>query len=83
MKTLRFTITIHAPKEAVWATLWNDSTYREWTSVFSEGSYADTDWKEGSKVLFLSGTGEGMYSTIARNKPNECSSNIWEWLKRE
>ena len=74
MQTLEFTINIDASKDVVWNILWNDSTYREWTSVFSEGSYAETDWKEGSKVLFLSATGEGMYSTIARNIPNEFMS---------
>jgi hypothetical protein len=38
--------------------MWDDSTYRQWTSAFSEGSHAVSDWKEGSKVLFLSPEGE-------------------------
>jgi hypothetical protein len=48
--------------------------YRKWTSVFSEGSYAETDWKEGSKVLFLDGKGHGMVSRIEKNLPNEFMS---------
>ena len=36
-----------------------------------EGSYAVTDWKEGSKIHFLSPKGEGMYSVITECKPNE------------
>lgn len=74
MKKERFSTKIKAPREKVWDVLWNDATYRMWTSVFSEGSYADTDWKEGSKVLFLSAKGDGMFSTIAKNTPNEFMS---------
>lgn len=48
-----------------------DATYRQWTSVFHEGSYADTDWKEGSKALFLAPEGDGMVSRIAVHRPGE------------
>ena len=71
METLKSHSTINAPKEKVWETLWNDDTYRQWTSVFSEGSYAKSDWNEGSKILFLSPKGEGMFSVIDRKIPNE------------
>ena len=71
---MEFTITINAPKEKVWDTLWTDATYRAWTSAFAEGSRAETDWKKGSKVLFLDGRNSGMVSTIAENKPNEFMS---------
>jgi hypothetical protein len=39
-----------------------------------EGSRAETDWKKGSKVLFLSGSNEGMVSRIEENIPNEFMS---------
>jgi len=58
----------------VWNVLWDDVTYRKWTSTFSEGSYAVSDWKEGSKILFLSPNGEGMFSTIAKKNPYEFMS---------
>lgn len=74
MEKKQFKITINAPREKVWNILWSDSTYRSWTSVFSEGSRAETDWKKGSKVLFLDGKNEGMVSTIAENIPNELMS---------
>jgi uncharacterized protein YndB with AHSA1/START domain len=74
MERHTFKVTIDAPRETVWDILWNDETYREWTSVFSEGSRADTDWNEGSKVLFLDGKGNGMVSTIARKKAPELMS---------
>lgn len=70
----KFSINIDAPRETVWNILWTDATYREWTSAFNEGSHAETDWKKGSKVLFLDGNGEGMVSTIADSIPNEYMS---------
>jgi len=74
MEKLQFSTRINALKEKVWKTLWEDSTYRRWTSVFSPDSYADTDWKEGSKILFLDGKGDGMVSKIETNRPNELMS---------
>ena len=66
-----FTITIDAPREKVWAALWQDETYRQWTAPFGEGSRVETDWKKGSKVLFLGDKDSGMVSTIADTRPNE------------
>ncbi|HKH63515.1 MAG TPA: SRPBCC domain-containing protein [Flavitalea sp.] len=74
MEKQQFRILIDAPRENVWDILWNDQSYREWTSVFSEGSRAETDWAKGSKVLFLSGSGEGMVSRIKENISNEFMS---------
>jgi uncharacterized protein YndB with AHSA1/START domain len=71
MDKLIFTTTIDAPAGQVWRTLLEDATYREWTSEFAEGSYVVTDWKEGSKALFLSGSGDGMVSRVAAHRPNE------------
>ena len=69
MQKVQCSIAISAPRELVWRILWDDATYRQWTSVFTEGSHAVTDWKEGSKVLFLGPNGDGMYSIIAKNTP--------------
>ena len=75
MQKIHVSTSINAPKEKVWKVLWDDSSYRKWTSVFMEGSYAETDnWKEGSKVLFLDGKGSGMVSRVAANRPNEFMS---------
>lgn len=74
MEKLVFNISITATPEKVWNILWTDATYRKWTSAFTEGSHAVTDWKEGSKVLFLDGNGMGMVSRIAVNRPNEYMS---------
>ena len=71
MNTLHFKTNINAPKEKVWKILWDDKTYREWTSAFMEGSYAESDWKEGSKICFLAPGGSGMFSIIEKKIPNE------------
>ena len=69
MERKEFEIKIDAPKEKIWNVLWNDETYRQWTAPFSEGSYAETDWKEGSKVRFLGPDGNGMVSMIKKSIP--------------
>lgn len=74
MEKLVFSTSINATPEKVWNILWTDATYRKWTAAFMEGSYAVTDWKQGSKVLFLDGKGMGMVSRIAVNRPNEYMS---------
>lgn len=74
MEKLKFSIRIDAPREKVWKTLWEDASYRAWTSAFSEGSHVKTDWKKGSKVLFLNEKEEGMVSEIADARPNEYMS---------
>lgn len=74
MDKLNFNILIDAPREKVWNVLWNDATYREWTSPFSEGSHAISDIRKGSKVLFLDGKGSGMVSRVADVRPPEFMS---------
>ena len=74
MEKIHFSILINASPEKIWKVLWTDETYRKWTSAFAEGSYAETDWKEGSKVLFTDGKGSGMVSRIAESRPNEFMS---------
>jgi len=75
MEKFNFSTTINAPREKVWKILWEEKSYRDWTSIFAEGSHAQTDnWKEGSKVLFIDEKGSGMVSKVAANKPNEYMS---------
>ena len=67
---LEFSIDIKAEKNMIWKALWNESSYREWASVFFEGSYAVTDnWEEGSKVHFLGPDQSGIYSIIEKHIP--------------
>lgn len=69
MEKMHFETRIQAPAEKVWKTLFEDATYRQWTSVFYPGSYAESDWKEGSKILFLSPEKNGMASRIKTMQP--------------
>ena len=69
---LEFSIDINAETTSIWKALWDDSSYRDWTSVFFEGSHAVTDnWKEGSTVHFLSPDKSGIYSIIEKHIPNK------------
>lgn len=64
MKKLEFNIVVSSNLQNVWFALWDDYHYRQWTSVFSKGSYAVSNWEKGSKIHFLSPDGNGMYSQI-------------------
>lgn len=74
MNKLNFPIQINASRSRVWQILWSETGYRTWTSVFSESSHAETDWQEGSRVLFLNGKGSGMVSRIDRKVEDEFMS---------
>ncbi len=71
MNQLEIVEKIHASAKKVWQVLWSDASYRMWTAPFHEGSYAVTDWKEGSRVLFLGPDGSGMFSEISVSRPYE------------
>ncbi|HET8837991.1 MAG TPA: SRPBCC domain-containing protein [Flavobacteriaceae bacterium] len=80
MERHTFKTEIDAPREKVWAILWGEKTYSKWTAPFGEGikaegdSRAETDWQEGSKVLFLGAEGNGMMSIIEKSNPPEFMS---------
>lgn len=75
MEKLTFSVRINAPKQIVWNTMLDDTTYRQWTEPFHVGSYYEGNWSEGSKMLFLGpeadGTLSGMVSRIMVNRPYE------------
>ncbi len=74
MKKLVFSTQIKATKQRVWNILWSEETYPLWTKVFSETSRAESDWQEGSKILFIDCENNGMLSRIERLIPNEFMS---------
>ncbi len=72
MKKLQFTIKINAPKEKVWDTLWNDTTFRDWAGFIDEGTYLVGELKEGNEVQFISSVGGfGVTSKIINLISNE------------
>ncbi len=72
LKQLHYTIDIDAPRDKVWRVLWDDASFRDWSSVFAEGSYAVSDWKEGSTVQFIDpSSNSGMQAIIEKKRPSE------------
>ena len=71
MKRLQFSIDIRAPRATVWRKMLEQESYRDWTSEFTEGSYYEGSWEQGSKIRFLSPGGEGMVAEIAESRPLE------------
>lgn len=71
MERKEFIANIDAPREEVWELLWSDETYPKWTAEFSEGSRAESDWKEGSKIYFLNAEGAGMVALIDKRRDPE------------
>jgi hypothetical protein len=62
---------IHAAPKRVWETMLGDATYRDWASVFAEGSYFEGSWEQGKEIRFLSPKGGGMAAVIAECRPYE------------
>jgi uncharacterized protein YndB with AHSA1/START domain len=72
MNQLHYDTHIKAPRATVWKVLWDDASYREWTKVFADGSYAVSDWNEGSRIQFIDpASNDGMSAIIEKKVPNE------------
>jgi len=72
MKTLTFSITISAPKETVWAALWQEGSFRVWANFIDEGTYIKGVLRERNEVQFLSAVnGYGVTSLVEKLRKNE------------
>ncbi|ROI00889.1 SRPBCC family protein [Chryseobacterium daecheongense] len=71
METLSFEVQIEATPEKVWSVLWNDISYRQWTTAFTEGSFYEGTLEEGTLVKFFDPNNNGMYSRVEKNIPNK------------
>ncbi|WP_312075775.1 SRPBCC domain-containing protein [Chryseobacterium sp.] len=71
MELLKFEIKIEASPEKVWSVLWDDFSYRQWTSAFCEGSFYKGTLEEDSKVQFLDPDNNGMFSKVVKNIPGK------------
>lgn len=74
MRVIAKSIEIKAPKEKVWNVLINDKSTRIWYAAFGDGIRAETDWKVGSKAVFLDNKNSGLISKVVVNKPGETLS---------
>jgi Activator of Hsp90 ATPase homolog 1-like protein len=70
-KSIDKSIEINSTPSKIWSVLFTDETYRIWSSVFSDGSFFETDWKEGSKVIFTDPSKSGLVGEIQTNIPNQ------------
>lgn len=71
MRKLQLSIEINASKESVWATLWDDTSFRDWANIIDEGTYMKGAMEEGKEIQFLSSlNGYGVTSLIAELDPN-------------
>ncbi|RKT01908.1 SRPBCC family protein [Chryseobacterium defluvii] len=71
METLTFEVQIEATPEKVWSVLWNDISYRQWTTAFTEGSFYEGTLEEGTIVKFFDPNNNGMFSRVDKNVPNK------------
>jgi uncharacterized protein YndB with AHSA1/START domain len=71
VKRLQFHTVIRAPADVIWNVLFGAETYPQWTKAFTEGSYFEGDWEQGSRMRFLAPSGDGMVAEIAESRPNE------------
>lgn len=74
VQTYEYEITIAAPVETVWETMFDPESYTKWTAAFFEGSYFEGTWEQGEPMYFLAPGGDGMVSEIAENRPHEVMS---------
>jgi uncharacterized protein YndB with AHSA1/START domain len=71
MKELQFQVKINAPKEKVWATLWQDETFRKWAGIIDPGTHMVGELKEGNEIQYISGNGYGVTSLVEKLVTNE------------
>lgn len=70
-KTLTFTVAIQAPRRLVWEQMLGAEGYKAWTAPFCEGSTFEGSWETGSKIRFLTPSGDGMTAVISESRPCE------------
>lgn len=75
MQKIHFSTTINAPVETVWKTMFDETTYSQWTKPFDPSSRFIGNWEEGSEIRFIGsqddGKEMGMYSRIKENRLHE------------
>lgn len=70
LKRIQFVTFIEAPASRVYERMIDPESYKDWTSVFADGSYYEGSWAQGERIRFMSPSGDGMLSEIAENRAN-------------
>ena len=69
---MRFSIEIHATRDRVWDTLWNDETFRQWAGLIDPGTYMTGKLDVDNKIQFISAeNGYGVTSLVEQVVANE------------
>jgi uncharacterized protein YndB with AHSA1/START domain len=72
MEKLQFSVEIHATRQKVWDTLWQDETFRKWAGIIDPETHMVGDLKEGNEVQFISvANGYGVTSLVEKLVPGE------------
>ena len=71
IKKLIFTQEINASAETVWNLMWDKKVYIDWTSPFCEGSYYTGEIELGSRIHFMTPSGQGMFGDVFYLIPNK------------
>lgn len=77
---IKKSIGINASKEKLWDVLTKDEMTRSWYKAFNPGAYAETDWKQGSKVIFKDGSENGMIGNIVASEPGKIISTEFDGM---
>jgi uncharacterized protein YndB with AHSA1/START domain len=51
-QTIQKQITVNVPIEETWDVLVNNQKVNEWAETFGKGVHAETDWAEGSEIIW-------------------------------
>lgn len=71
MENLSFEIEINASPVKIWEVLWNDISYRQWTTAFTEGAFYLGTLEEGGIVKFFDPKNNGIFSQVEKNIPHQ------------
>ncbi|MES2748715.1 MAG: SRPBCC domain-containing protein [Bacteroidota bacterium] len=71
IKKLVFEVKINATAESIWTLMWDKKTYTDWVKPFCEGTYFTGEMEVGSRIHFLTPTGDGMFSDVFYLQPNK------------
>ena len=71
MKQLEFKTYIKATPQKIWEILWNQESYKEWSSVMNEDSRYEGNFKEGTYIDLYDANNNGMFNYVEKNIPNK------------
>lgn len=71
IKKLVFEQKINASAEKIWGLMWDKESYKVWVEPFCAGTYFTGEITQGSRIQFLTPSGEGMFADVFYLVPNK------------